>query len=65
MTLSAIFSRPRRVPAALPLLLSTFLSTLLYAGACVAQNDDSRLKAAYIFNIAQFTTWPQPAARPM
>lgn len=61
MTLSAIFARPRQMPAVLPLLLST----LLYAGACGAQNDDSRLKAAFIFNIAQFTTWPQPAARPL
>lgn len=63
MTLSAIPARParRRVPAALPV----FVSTLLYACACGAQNDDSRLKAAFIFNIAQFTTWPQPAARPL
>lgn len=43
-----------RVLAALP--------ALLYACVCTAQNDDSRLKAAFIFNIAQFTTWPQPAA---
>ncbi|AXA91280.1 DUF4154 domain-containing protein [Massilia sp. YMA4] len=41
-------------------------AVLLYATACDAQNDDSRLKAAFIFNIAQFTTWPPAAAaRPL
>lgn len=58
---SSVYLARGRKLAALPVLLST----LLYAGACGAQNDDSRLKAAFIFNIAQFTTWPQPAARPL
>lgn len=34
--------------------------------AC-AQSDDAALKAAYVYNIAQFTSWPAaaPAARPL
>ncbi len=41
-------------------------AALCCAFACQAQNEDSRLKAAYIFNIAQFTTWPaSEAARPL
>ncbi|WEF35108.1 YfiR family protein [Pseudoduganella chitinolytica] len=38
-------------------LASALLAALLSAQTCAAQ-DDSRLKAAFIFNIAQFTTWP-------
>lgn len=60
MTLPVSFARPARRRV-----LPVFLSALLYTCACGAQNDDSRLKAAFIFNIAQFTTWPQPAARPL
>lgn len=37
-------------------------AVLLYAAPSGAQNDDSRLKAAFIFNIAQFTTWPPTPA---
>ncbi|AVR96445.1 YfiR family protein [Pseudoduganella armeniaca] len=41
-------------------------AALLYAAPSGAQDDDSRLKAAFIFNIAQFTTWPPAgAARPL
>ncbi len=41
-------------------------AALCCAFACQAQNEDSRLKAAYIFNIAQFTAWPvADAARPL
>jgi hypothetical protein len=61
MTPSDSSARPVRLRLRVPVILSA----LLYAGACGAQNDDSRLKAAFIFNIAQFTTWPQPAARPL
>lgn len=35
------------------------LAALLAAApACHAQSDDTALKAAYIYNIAQFTVWP-------
>jgi hypothetical protein len=43
-------------------------AVLLHATPAGAQNDDSRLKAAFIYNIAQFTTWPPApagAARPL
>lgn len=44
------------------------LALLLQAAgpACHAQTDDRALKAAYIYNIAQFTVWPAHAhARPL
>ena len=35
----------------------------LAAGICRAQVDGKDLKAAYIFNFAMFTTWPDAAAK--
>ena len=46
-----------RLCAALPA-----LHLLLAAPYCLAQRQDDQLKAAYILNIAMFTTWPAPAA---
>lgn len=37
------------------------LHVLLAAPCCLAQGQDDQLKAAYILNIALFTTWPPPA----
>lgn len=54
MTVSAPLSR-MLARAMLP-------AVLLYTAPSGAQNDDSRLKAAFIFNIAQFTTWPPASA---
>jgi hypothetical protein len=45
-------------------LLALLPALLLAAPACRAQPDDVALKAAYIYNIAQFTVWPAVAARP-
>lgn len=36
----------------------TFVIWALIAGSVHAQVDESALKAAYIFNFTQFTTWP-------
>lgn len=36
---------------------------LLAAGACRAQVRDADMKAAYVYNFVQFTSWPAPAAR--
>ena len=48
------------------LLWCTALSLLVLARAGWAQSDDAALKAAYVYNIAQFTTWPgAEAARPL
>lgn len=33
------------------------------AAPCPAQVRDVEMKAAYIYNFAQFTTWPEPRAR--
>jgi hypothetical protein len=42
------------------------LALLAAASSCRAQTDDAMLKAAYIYNIAQFTEWPEYAgARPL
>ena len=50
----------------LVLLWCTALSLLVLARAGWAQSDDAALKAAYVYNIAQFTTWPgAEAARPL
>ncbi|WP_338760965.1 YfiR family protein [Massilia sp. METH4] len=39
---------------------------LAFLPSARAQTDDAMLKAAYIYNIAQFTTWPAAAAtRPL
>ena len=38
------------------------LHLLLAAPSCLAQGQDDQLKAAYILNIAMFTTWPAPSA---
>ena len=46
-----------RLCAALPA-----LHLLLAAPYCLAQRQDDQLKAAYILNIAMFTTWPAPPA---
>lgn len=46
-----------RLCAALPA-----LHLLLAAPYCLAQRQDDQLKAAYILNIAMFTTWSAPAA---
>lgn len=35
----------------------------LAAGMCRAQVEGKDLKAAYIFNFAMFTTWPDPAGK--
>lgn len=40
----------------------TALITLALARCVCAQSDDAALKAAYVYNIAQFTSWPAPAA---
>lgn len=48
---------PFRVRCSRAVLAPALLGFLLSAQPCAAQ-DDSRLKAAFIFNIAQFTTWP-------
>jgi hypothetical protein len=37
----------------------------LAAGACRAQVDGTDLKAAYIFNFAMFTTWPDAGKGPL
>lgn len=50
---------PSTAPAALLLLL------LAVARGSSAQSDDVALKAAYVYNIAQFTTWPAAATRPL
>ena len=48
------------------LTLLTLLTLLLAARAGWAQSDDAALKAAYVYNIAQFTTWPGAAVtRPL
>jgi len=48
------------------LLWCAALSLLVLARAGLAQSDDAALKAAYVYNIAQFTTWPgAEAARPL
>lgn len=39
-------------------------AALLYGAGSGAQDDDSRLKAAFVYNIAQFTTWPPALAAP-
>lgn len=50
----------------LVLLWGAALSLLVLARAGWAQSDDAALKAAYVYNIAQFTTWPgAEAARPL
>lgn len=50
----------------LVLLWCTALSLLVLARAGWAQSDDAALKAAYVYNIAQFTTWPgAETARPL
>jgi hypothetical protein len=36
---------------------------LLAAGACRAQVRDADMKAAYVYNFVQFTSWPAPAAK--
>jgi hypothetical protein len=42
------------------------LALLAASSSCQAQTDDAVLKAAYIYNIAQFTVWPEYAgARPL
>lgn len=38
-------------------------SALLTAAPCAAQVRDIELKAAYIYNFAQFTNWPEVRAR--
>ncbi|MBW8897728.1 MAG: YfiR family protein [Massilia sp.] len=44
--------------------LLVFLSGLGLAGSvCLAQVDGMDMKAAYIFNFAMFTTWPDGGAR--
>jgi hypothetical protein len=45
-------------------LLALLSALLLAAPSCRAETDDVALKAAYIYNIAQFTVWPAVAARP-
>ncbi|SEN07330.1 protein of unknown function [Duganella sp. CF517] len=48
------------------LLWCAALSLLGLARAGWAQSDDAALKAAYVYNIAQFTTWPgAETARPL
>ncbi|CAN7277080.1 YfiR family protein [Pseudoduganella sp. LjRoot289] len=42
----------------LPVRLPCFLLALLLAPLCHAQVQVNALKAAYIYNIAMFTTWP-------
>jgi hypothetical protein len=52
--------------AALMLMLMLTLLALALARDSSAQSDDVALKAAYIYNIAQFTNWPGAAgARPL
>ena len=47
-------------------LAAAVLALLVAAPHGRAQTDDAMLKAAYIYNIAQFTTWPARAlARPL
>ncbi|NVM76875.1 hypothetical protein FHW83_002676 [Duganella sp. SG902] len=44
------------------------LALLALARCACAQSDDAALKAAYVYNIAQFTSWPAsagPATRPL
>ncbi len=44
------------------------LAMLALARCAWAQSDDAALKAAYVYNIAQFTVWPAaaaPATRPL
>ncbi|QGZ42624.1 uncharacterized protein DUF4154 [Pseudoduganella flava] len=56
--------RAGRAPASLAL-LALVPPLLLAAPSCRAETDDVALKAAYIYNIAQFTVWPAVAvARP-
>lgn len=38
-------------------------AALLLAAPCAAQVRDVEMKAAYIYNFAQFTTWPESRAR--
>jgi hypothetical protein len=48
------------------LMAAGVLALLAVVPPCHAQSDDVVLKAAYIYNIAQFTTWPaHAAARPL
>ena len=48
------------------LLPCTAFILLALAQASRAQTDDTALKAAYVYNFAQFTTWPGPAvSRPL
>lgn len=61
-------ARRRRLPQAAPtrLALPMLLTLLALAGGSRAQSDDAALKAAYVYNIAQFTTWPGVAGeRPL
>jgi|GEM_PF-6149687 len=43
--------------------LTTLAALAMLRSAC-AQSDDAALKAAYVYNIAQFTVWPA-ASRPL
>jgi len=48
------------------LLWSATLALLVLARGAWAQSDDAALKAAYVYNIAQFTSWPPSAGtRPL
>lgn len=50
----------------LALLWCAALSLLVLARTGSAQSDDAALKAAYVYNIVQFTSWPgAEAARPL
>ena len=49
----------------LALLWLTTLAMLALARSGWAQSDDAALKAAYVYNIAQFTSWPAAGARPL
>lgn len=57
-------SEPNSLKAALLWCVALVLLTL--ARSSSAQTDDAALKAAYVYNIAQFTIWPGAAgARPL
>jgi hypothetical protein len=53
-----------RLSAALLALPILALPILFTAPSCLAQGQDDQLKAAYILNIALFTTWPPVAVPP-
>ena len=46
------------MPRHFPLGVTLALAVACAAPACLAQSQDGQLKAAYILNIALFTTWP-------